>query len=884
MGIMMMTLVFKIPGMLGAGSMYEGFLSTITFALAAAKMAGAIATGGPGGMAAVMGGSSPGGSPSGLMTSAGQSVGTGPGAMAANMMTGLGNTARSVGSGLLRGGSEIVGGGGGGGGSSRSDVASGEPPTPSGPSPAVGQAAQSFSAPGASVLSRGFTGKGFEGKATGNGRPAMGMVGEPPSPLAEGDRALPYSRASSGAQEAKGGQIGDDYRAAVSGVSNPFSPSGQRFSEAAADYNKMSVDNPDAFNAMQGNVRATELDDGGVRLQPMDDAGNQGAPRDLPEGHDAGDYIKNEVGVDRFNNASRLNAAMDGDDAGVTGRGMEVGGRDTSPHGYEAPGYQDGDSRTHVDESNMAQVWATQKQGEDAGVKISDRGESISTPDGGAGTAENAVRYDREQGTMRSLNDAEKDHVYGKVGADGERSGGLQGGVNGFNQSLQGVTSNNALSRGEVGSLARNSGMSRSESKHFAKELTSSKVGSEVNGRGQLRVGPGHYMRPTAKQRAFIDSVGGASSFNQQFSAKHGLSNKNAASTTGAPAAVSSGPGGFDGFRQSVKSRAGAGWQAGRAGFAESQAKADNKQVMLVRDHAGRTSVGSDALQQVNRTHGSKAGFTDAMSKKLEYGGGGNQMLNVETGRLTSLSEGDRRAEFVFRNHGQSPDQAAASLEAAKTGPSVQTIATDSKALGAEMDKGEVNVVALNADGTHEFRHANDAEMERMSALRSSDESGFTNQFNDLHKGQFAYANEVGPKDAEGGQQRNGWVKEEGVMRQMNDFERGVVADHGAGTFNAAFRQVQGNAGVGYVQDRTMQQRMEMTMDERREETRQVREKVSNAAGQVGGAAGRVGDAARNREMARTQRSERLGRLNTEYAPQSTRSGSESVQRGAAAI
>ena len=29
-----------------------------------------------------------------------------------------------------------------------------------------------------------------------------------------------------------------------------------------------------------------------------------------------------------------------------------------------------------------------------------------------------------------------------------------------------------------------------------------------------------------------------------------------------------------------------------------------------------------------------------------------------------------------------------------------------------------------------------------------------------------------------------------------------------------------------------MQQRMEMTMDERREETRQVREKVSNAAGQ----------------------------------------------------
>ena len=323
-----------------------------------------------------------------------------------------------------------------------------------------------------------------------------------------------------------------------------------------------------------------------------------------------------------------------------------------------------------------------------------------------------------------------------------------------------------------------------------------------------------------------------------------------------------------------MKSRAGAGWQAGKAGFTESQAKADNKQVMLVRDHAGRTSVGSEALQQVNRSHGGEAGFTDAMSKKLEYGGGGNQMLNVETGRLTSLSEGDRRAEFAFRNHDQSPDQAAASLEAAKTGPSVQTITTDSKALGDEMDKGEVNVVALNADGTHEFRHANDAEMERMSALRSSDESGFANQFNDLHKGQFAYANEVGP---EGARERNGWVKEEGVMRQMNEFERGVVKDHGAATFNSAFRQVQGRGGVGYVQDRTMQQRMEMTMDERREETRQVREKVSNAAGQVRGAAGRVGDAARDRAAARTESSARLKRLNTPYESSATRSGSESM-------
>ena len=519
----------------------------------------------------------------------------------------------------------------------------------------------------------------------------------------------------------------------------------------------------------------------------------------------------------------------------------------------------------------MAKVWATQKQGEDAGVSIGDRRKAIYTPDGGAGTAESAVRYDNEKG-MRSLNDAEKDHVYGKVGADGERSGGVT--VSGFNQSIQGVTSNNALSRGEVGSLARDSGMSRSESKNFAKDLTSSKVGSEVNGRGQLRVGPGHYMRPTAKQRAFIDSVGGASSFNQQFSAKHGLSNKNAASTTAAPGAVSSSPGGFDGFRQGVKARAGAGWQAGKAGFTESQGRADNRQVMLVRDHAGRTSVGSEALQQVNRSHGGEAGFTDAMSKKLEYGGGGNQMLNVETGRLTSLSEGDRRAEFAFRNHFDTPEQAADNLEDAKTGSSVQTIATNSESLKAEMDKGEVNVVALGSDGTHEFRHANDAEMERMSALRSSDESGFANQFNDLHKGQFAYANEVGP---EGARERNGWVKEEGVMRQMNDFERGVVKDHGAATFNSAFKEVQGHGGVGYVQDRTMQQRMEMTMDERREETREVREKVSNAAGQVRGAAGRVGDAARDRAAARTESSARLDRLNTPYESSATRSGSESM-------
>ena len=121
-------------------------------------------------------------------------------------------------------------------------------------------------------------------------------------------------------------------------------------------------------------------------------------------------------------------------------------------------------------------------------------------------------------------------------------------------------------------------------------------------------------------------------------------------------------------------------------------------------------------------------------------------------------------------------------------------------------------------------------------------------------------------------------------MRQMNGFERGVVADHGAARFNAAFGQAEAHGGIGYVQDRTMQQRMEMTMDERREETRQVREKVSNAAGQVRGAAGRVGDAARDRATARTESSARLDRLNTPYEAKSTRSGSESLQRGAAAI
>ena len=876
MGIMMMTLVFKIPGMLGAGSMYEGFLSTITFALAAAKMAGAIATGGPGGMAAMMGGGSPGGSPSGLMTSAGQGVNTGPGAMAANMMSGLGNTARSVGTGLLRGGREIIGGGGSGGGSSRRDVASGEPPTPSGPVPAVGQAAQSFSAPGASVLNRGITGNGFEGKATGNGRAAAGSSEDASSGLAKEDRAAGYQRPGidqnfqsqtvrggmdsrgraiperetlgardpnsndvlspgstvaeraqdegdwsnfsgdknlnhignqlskehgvdfreggwrgtadsengnyvfnnedgrsatvgadttlgghisglrygggsaagalnragyEGAREARGGQIGEDYRDGVGGESNPFSPSGQRFSEAAAGYNKISEGNDAAFHAMQGNVRASELENGGVRLENIDDMGRvEGAPRDLPAGDQTGDYIS-DIGVDRYNNAARLSSAMDGEDSAVTERGPQVAGSEARPHGYEAPGYEGPDSRMHIDESNMAQVWATQKQGEDAGVKIGDRGESISTPDGGAGTAENAVRYDRGQG-MRPLDDAEKDHVYGKVGADGGRSGGI--GVGGFNQSLQGVTSNNALSRGDVGSLARNSGMSRSESKKFAKELTSSKVGSEVNGRGQLRVGPGHYMRPTAKQRAFIDSVGGASSFNQQFSAKHGLSNKNAASTTAAPAAVSSGPGGFDALQKSVRSRAGAGWRAGSDAFTESQGRADNRQVMLVRDHAGRTSVGSDALQQVNRSHGSEAGFGDAMGKRLEVAGGRDQLRNMETGRLGRLSETDRRAEIALVQHGQSGEQANESVRAAKTGQSVQTISTDSETVAAEMGKGQVNVVALNADGSHEFRHANAAEMQRMSALQGSNGEKFVSDFNDLHKGQLRRRSVVG--------------------------------------------------------------------------------------------------------------------------------------------
>ena len=43
--------------------------------------------------------------------------------------------------------------------------------------------------------------------------------------------------------------------------------------------------------------------------------------------------------------------------------------------------------------------------------------------------------------------------------------------------------------------------------------------------------------------------------------------------------------------------------------------------------------------------------------------------------------------------------------------------------------------------------------------------------------------------------------------------------------------------------------------------------------------------AARNRAAARTESSARLNRLNVDYAPQSTRSGSEStVRRAAAAI
>ena len=60
-------------------------------------------------------------------------------------------------------------------------------------------------------------------------------------------------------------------------------------------------------------------------------------------------------------------------------------------------------------------------------------------------------------------------------------------------------------------------------------------------------------------------------------------------------------------------------------------------------------------------------------------------------------------------------------------------------------------------------------------------------------------------------------------MRGMNEFESGVVQDHGAATFNAAFGQAQGHAGVGYVQDRTLQQQIEHGMqnvDERREQTR----------------------------------------------------------------
>ena len=138
-------------------------------------------------------------------------------------------------------------------------------------------------------------------------------------------------------------------------------------------------------------------------------------------------------------------------------------------------------------------------------------------------------------------------------------------------------------------------------------------------------------------------------------------------------------------------------------------------------------------------------------------------------------------------------------MDAAKTGQSVQTIASDSRSLATEMDKGEVNVVALNADGSHEFRHANAAEMQRMSALRSSDENSCASQFNDLHKGQFAFSG-------------NGWVREHGVMRGMNDFEGEVVREHGAATFNVAFDRAQGFGGVGYVQDLSMQQQVERGM------------------------------------------------------------------------
>ena len=109
-----------------------------------------------------------------------------------------------------------------------------------------------------------------------------------------------------------------------------------------------------------------------------------------------------------------------------------------------------------------------------------------------------------------------------------------------------------------------------------------------------------------------------------------------------------------------------------------------------------------------------------------------------------------------------SADEARQSMEAAKAGQSVQTIAPNSKSLEADMDKGEVNVVALNADGSHEFRQANAAEMQRMFALRSSDEEGFANRFNELHKGQFRMS-------------EAGWVTENGVMREANDFEQRVV-------------------------------------------------------------------------------------------------------------
>lgn len=210
-------------------------------------------------------------------------------------------------------------------------------------------------------------------------------------------------------------------------------------------------------------------------------------------------------------------------------------------------------------------------------------------------------------------------------------------------------------------------------------------------------------------------------------------------------------------------------------------------------------------------------------------------------------------------------------MEAAKTGQSVQTIASSSEALAEEMDSGRVNVVALNSDGTHEFRHANAAEMQRMAALRSADEEGFAGRFNDLHKGQFQMS------DA-------GWVKENGVMREANDFEQNIVNRHGAATFNQAFGREEGFGGMGYVQQPTMQQRLGETRAQRQARTDEVRENVKSAARQVGAAGrgvGRTMSGARRRE-AEESREGTLARLNVNYAAQATRSGSESmIQRAA---